>query len=110
MRSRSGWLLGSFLLLSSCDAYFSNLRIENRSRSPVENLTIEYASHNDRLGRIEPGEEIIFTKHVSGEGAPVIRFDIRGRPVTFETCYYTATLPPRGVITIRDDSVDRRCE
>lgn len=97
-------------LLISCDRYFSSLTIVNDGTSIVENVSIEANGYRYEMTDISPGENAFFSHHVSGEGVPILRFRQRGISKTFEACYYTATLPPEGRITIHDNRVERRCD
>ncbi len=109
MRRAKACYLGLFLLLGGCGDYFSNLRIRNRGSMPADDLVIRYGTGSDRLGTVEPGGEVTFTRHIPGEGAPTIHFVTGGQSRSFETCYYTGGFPPRGVITIFDNRIERRC-
>lgn len=100
----------SALLTLGCGTYYSNLVIENKSRDTIRRVTVVYPNGQEEFGDIEPGNQVVFTSHVSGEGSPLLLFDYLGRRVTVDTCYYTATFPPRGTITVYNDRVERRCE
>jgi hypothetical protein len=110
MRRYKAMLVLTAFITGGCDKYFSDLKIVNGSKVTIENLKIEYDGKVQDLRNIPPGSEIVFRNHVGGEGAPIIRFKHGDITKSIETCYYTATFPPRGTIRILDDSFERQCE
>jgi hypothetical protein len=101
--------LGVTLGLGGCDRVFSDLVIKNDSSRRVTDIVIKYEEWSSQLGDLEPGSQITFNGHISGEGAPMIFYTIRNKRLSYETCYYTGGSPARGEVTIRDDGATRIC-
>lgn len=107
---RAGILALSLCLTAgACSAYFSTIRIENRSSSKIENIVIRYANKQSVIGDIEAGESDSLRRHFPGEGAPAISFTVNGRNFGRELCYHTATLPFEATIAVTDEDVQIRC-
>jgi hypothetical protein len=99
----------AFATLGACDRIYSNLVIRNDGSSRISDILLEYGKTRSKIADLEPGSKVEFNRHVTGEGGMVIHYTSKGRRFSYEACYYTLGMPPRGEVTIRDGTATRVC-
>jgi hypothetical protein len=95
--------------LGACDRVFSDLVVRNGSSVKISGIVLEQGDVRAQLGDLDPGSETRFSGYLPGEGAPVIHYTAKGRRMSFESCYFTGGMPPRGEVTISDNGATRAC-
>jgi hypothetical protein len=110
MRAAPLLLMLALLTLGACDRMFSDLTIRNESSVKASNIVVEYGDRRSALGDLEPGSNTRFKVYMSGEGVGVIHYTIKGKRLSYDSCYYTGGMPLRGEVAIRDNGVARRCD
>jgi hypothetical protein len=97
------------LALASCTAETGDFYIANKGQQDIHDLTVTAAGATWRLGDLPRGATIRFSRHIDGEGGPLISWSIGRRRVARQGCYYTGGMPLRGSMVIVDERVIYHC-